>query len=189
MNNKLIEQNLQKQINEVIRQIRTCKEHEFESFVYKYNVFNAIKNTFTEEIIKVGEFEKLLLEDKNILEKIYNKFLKVNILFAPKMFDDVMLSTFLKEINSADKEIKEKQKKELIDIFREEYRLDSVYNGMIPANATILKKYSLTLLYELINDEILQERNCFGLAFEFTEKYKKQLENEKEKEETKEDEL
>jgi len=193
MNNKLIEQNLQKQINEVIKQIRSCKENDFESLVYKYNVFNVIKNSFVEEIIEIGEFKKLLEEDKNILEKIYNKFLKVNIIFAPKTFDDVMLETFLKELNSEYKEIKEKQKKELIDIFKEEYKLDTVYNGMVPANAAILKKYPLTLLYELIKDEILQERNCFGLAFEFTDKYKKQLESEKEKEkekeETNEDEL
>lgn len=187
--NKLIERNLQKQINEVMQQIKNCKEDEFESLVYKYNVFNNIKNTFDEEIVEVGEFKELLEQDKNILEKIYNKFLNVNIIFAPKTFDDVMLETFLNESNSDYKETKEKQKKELIDIFKEEYKIDSIYNGMIPANATILQNYSLTLLYELAKDGILQERNCSGLAFEFTDEYKKQLENEKEEEESNEDEL
>ena len=91
MNNKLIERNLQKQINEVMQQIRNCKEDEFESLVYKYNVFNDIKNTFNEEIVEVGEFKEILEQDKNILEKIYSKFLNVNIMFAPKTFDDVML--------------------------------------------------------------------------------------------------
>jgi len=180
MNNKLIERNLQKQINEVMQQIKNCKEDEFESLVYKYNVFNDIKNTFDEEIVEVGNFKELLEQDKNILEKIYNKFLNVNIIFAPKTFDDVMLETFLNESNLDYKEIKEKQKKELIDIFKEEYKIDSIYNGMIPANATILQNYSLTLIHDLINDGILQERNCSGLAFEFTDDYKKQLENEKE---------
>lgn len=176
--NKLIEQNLQKQINKVMQQIRNCKEDEFEPLVYKYNVFNDIKNTFNEEIIEVGEFKELLEQDKNILEKIYNKFLNINIIFAPKTFDAVMLETFLNESNLDYKEIKEKQKKELIDIFKEAYKIDAIYNGMIPVNATILQNYSLTLIYDLIKDEVLQKRNCSGLAFEFTDDYKKQLEKE-----------
>ena len=77
----------------------------------------------------------------------------------------------------------------MIDIFKEEYKIDSIYNGMIPANATILQNYSLTLIHDLIKDGVLQERNCSGLAFEFTDDYKKQLENEKEEEEVNEDEL
>lgn len=98
--NKLIERNLEKQINEVMQQIKNCREGEFESLVYKYNVFNNIKNTFDEEIVEVGKFKELLEQDKNILEKIYNKFLNVNIIFAPKTFDDVMLENFLTEINT-----------------------------------------------------------------------------------------
>lgn len=182
MNNKLIERNLQKQINDVIQQIRSCKDEEFESLVYKYNIFNSIKNTFDEEIIQTENFKELLEEDKNILEKIYSKFLDVNIIFAPKTFDDVMLETFLTEVNSKYEEAKGEQKKELIEMFKEEYKRDSFYNGMIPANATQLQNYSLTIVYDLINDGVLQKRNCSGLAFEFTDEYIRKIENEKEEE-------
>lgn len=188
MNNKLIERNLQKQINEVMQQIRSCKDEEFDSLVYKYNIYNNIKNTFDEEIVETKLYEKILEEDKEVLEKIYSKFLRINMIFSPRTFDDVMLESFLTEIKVDYMAMKEEQKTVLIDIFRAEYEQDPSYNGMIPSNSTKLQNYPLTLVYELIKEGILQERNCSGLAFELTDEYKKEIKQERE-EDANEDEL
>lgn len=173
--NELIENNLQKQIEEVKKQIKQCNDEQFDSLIYKYNVFNNIKNTFMEELLETNEFQKTLETDNRILEKIYNRFLKVNIEFSPTTFDDVMLETFLKE--------EHEREKELIEIFKKEYIEFPEDKGMLPANATILQEYHLQEINVLIDKGILKRRNCSGLAFEFTDDYLEQVKSEILKEE------
>lgn len=95
----LIEMNLQKQIDKVKQEIKSCYIEEFDSLIYKYNIFNEIKNTFSENMVKKEEFKKILENDLRVLEKIYHKFLDVNINFSPRTFDNVMLEEFLKEMS------------------------------------------------------------------------------------------
>lgn len=159
----LVEKNLQQQIEIVKSQIRQCNDDEFDSLIYKYNIFNNIKNTITEEILEIENFKDRLESDNKILEKIYNRFLNVNIDFLPSTFDEVMLDTFL---------IKEQEREEkLINIFKEEYIAFPDDKGMLPSNATALQEYSLQEINLLVDRGILQKRNCTGLAFEFTEEY------------------
>ncbi|MDO5555110.1 MAG: hypothetical protein Q4G09_00205 [Clostridia bacterium] len=69
-----------------------------------------------------------------------------------------------------------KKEKELIKIFTESFIKDNlIYEGMIPANADIIKKYTADELNLLINKGIIQTRNCNGLAYEFTQPYKDEL--------------
>lgn len=173
--NELIENNLQKQIEEVKKQIKQCNDEQFNSLIYKYNVFNNIKNTFMEELLETNKFQKTLETDNRILEKIYNRFLKINIEFSLTTFDDVMLETFLKEEHEREKEI--------IEIFKKEYIEFPEDKGMLPANATILQGYHLQEINVLIDKGILEKRNCSGLAFEFTDDYLERVKNEILKEE------
>lgn len=96
----LIEINFQKQIDRIKNEIRNCNAEEFDALIYKYNIFNEIKSTFSEGIVKIDEFQGILENDSKLLEKIYNKFLNVNINFSPRTFDDVMLEEFLNEIKT-----------------------------------------------------------------------------------------
>lgn len=103
----LIELNIQKQIDKVREEIRTCKSEKFDSLIDKYNVFNNIKNTFDEELIETEQFQKVLEEDSEILEKIYNKVQNLNMYTLPPTFDEVMLETFLEEFSNTREEEEE----------------------------------------------------------------------------------
>ena len=106
----LIEENFQKQIDKLKEEIRNCYTDEFDNLIYKYNLFNNIKNTYTEKLFETDKY-KDILENENILEKIYTKFLQVNINSAPQIFDEFMLETFLNEISNGEK--KENEEEEL----------------------------------------------------------------------------
>jgi len=100
----IIEENLQKQIDKLIFEIRTCDLKEFDKLIDKYNVFNNIKNTFDEEIVEVDKFKNILEEDHGILEKIYEKLQGLDMYSLPPTFDEVMLETFLDEITKENQE-------------------------------------------------------------------------------------
>ena len=100
----IIEENLQKQIDKLIFEIRTCDLKEFDKLIDKYNVFNNIKNTFDEELVEVDKFKNILEEDHGILEKIYEKLQGLDMYALPPTFDEVMLETFLEEINNVKEE-------------------------------------------------------------------------------------
>ncbi len=93
----LIEKNLEEQIIMLKYQIQQCNDENFDNLIYKYNIFNNIKNTIVEENISIEKFQNKLETDNLILDKIYNRFLDVNITFSPPTFDPVMLETFLEE--------------------------------------------------------------------------------------------
>ena len=95
----LIELNIQKQIDKVKKEIRVCKNEELDSLKDKYNMFNNIKNTIDEELIGTKQFQKILEEDSDILDKIYNKVQNLNMHTLPPTFDEVMLETFLEEFS------------------------------------------------------------------------------------------
>lgn len=105
----LVEANLQKQIDKVKYEIRNCDLKDFDSLVDKYRVFNNIKNTFDEELVEVEPFQKVLEEDQEILEKIYNKVQGLDMYSLPPTFDEVMLETFLEEFSDARKEEEENE--------------------------------------------------------------------------------
>lgn len=105
--NDLIEKNLQQQIEFVKNQIKQCNDEEFDFLIYKYNVFNAIKNTIVEGFLKIDNYIDKLEIDNKILEKIYNRFLDVNIDFSPSVFDEVMLDTFLIKEQEKEDELEE----------------------------------------------------------------------------------
>lgn len=100
----IIEENFQKQIDKLIFEIRTCDLKEFDKLIDKYNVFNNIKNTFDEELVEVDKFKNILEEDHGILEKIYEKLQGLDMYSLPPTFDEVMLETFLEEINKENQE-------------------------------------------------------------------------------------
>ena len=100
----VIEENLQKQIDKLIFEIRTCDLKEFDKLIDKYNVFNNIKNTFDEELVEVDKFKNILEEDHGILEKIYEKLQGLDMYSLPPTFDEVMLETFLEEITKENQE-------------------------------------------------------------------------------------
>ena len=104
----LIEENLQRQIDKLKEEIRNCYTDKFDNLIYKYNIFNNIKNTYTEELLETDKY-KNILENENILERIYNKFLQVNINSAPQIFDEFMLETFLNEITNSEEEEEENE--------------------------------------------------------------------------------
>ena len=104
----LIEENFQKQIDILKEEIRNCYTDEFDNLIYKYNIFNNIKNTYTEKLLETDKY-KNILENENILEKIYTKFLQVNINSAPQIFDEFMLETFLNEISNGEEEENEEE--------------------------------------------------------------------------------
>ena len=108
----LIEENLQKQIDKLKEKIRNCYTDEFDNLIYKYNIFNNIKNTYTEELIEADKYIKIL-ESEDILERVYNKFLQVNINSAPQIFDEFMLETFLNEITNNEEEENESLEDEM----------------------------------------------------------------------------
>lgn len=95
--NNLIEKNLDNQIRILKFQIKNCNDESFDSLIYKYNVFNNIKNTINEEMIDTKNYKNILGNDNLILDKIYTRFLDVNINAKMPTFDEVMLETFLKK--------------------------------------------------------------------------------------------
>lgn len=103
----LIEKNLEEQIRMLKYQIQQCNDETFDNLIYKYNIFNNIKNTIVEENISIEKFQNKLETDNLILDKIYNRFLNINITFSPPTFDPVMLETFLKEEQKKDNPILE----------------------------------------------------------------------------------
>lgn len=73
---------------------------------------------------------------------------------------------------------KSNSNEELIRIFETEYWEDKESNGFIPANSTLIGNWSTKDIYDLIDRDILQIRNCQGLAYELTNNYIAKLENE-----------
>ena len=62
-------------------------------------------------------------------------------------------------------------KKEITEIFRKEYLKDPENKGMLPMNSEKLNNRSPIELFYLVDEGILQKRDCEGLAFEFTDEY------------------
>lgn len=73
---------------------------------------------------------------------------------------------------------KSNSNEELIRIFENEYWEDKESNGFIPANSILIRDWSTKDIYDLIDRDILQIRNCQGLAYELTQNYITKLENE-----------
>lgn len=97
----LIDENLQEQINNLKEEIRHCDDDRFDELIYKYNVFKDIRNTYLEELIEPGKYDNILENDKNILEKIYQEFLGMNMYSLPETFDQDILQEFLNKIENS----------------------------------------------------------------------------------------
>lgn len=93
----LMKKNLDEQIKMLKYQIQQCNDEKFDNLIYKYNIFNNIKNTIIEGNISIERFQNKLETDELLLDKLYNRFLNVNINFSPPTFDETMLETFLEE--------------------------------------------------------------------------------------------
>lgn len=93
----LMKKNLDEQIKMLKYQIQQCNDEKFDNLIYKYNIFNNIKNTIIEGNISIEKFKNKLETDELLLDKLYNRFLNVNINFSAPTFDETMLETFLKE--------------------------------------------------------------------------------------------
>lgn len=70
----------------------------------------------------------------------------------------------------------------LIAIFEKEYFEDKTSNGFIPVNSSLISEWSLFDFDILVHKNILQVRECQGLAYELTDEYISKLENEEENE-------
>lgn len=81
----------------------------------------------------------------------------------------------IKEVNDRLEELYKMKELAIINIFREEYYRDKSYDGMLPANSTQLENYSISQLEWLVEKEILQVRDCEGLAYEFHPDYLKNV--------------
>lgn len=96
------------------------------------------------------------------------------------LLDDMNFHSECSELisNSADKVI-ENAKREiehnivffLSHVFEAEYRKYPEEHGMIPANSTLLNEYTIYEIEYLIEKNILQKRDCDGLAYELTDEY------------------
>ena len=60
---------------------------------------------------------------------------------------------------------------ELTNKFWKAYLKTPKEKGMLPANSSILKDFSIIDIYYLVDRGILQKRECVGLAFELTDDY------------------
>lgn len=89
-------ENFKQQLNSLKEQIRTCKDEEFDSLVYQYNFYQLVNNTLENEMIENNKYNEILSNDKDILNKLYNKFM--GLVNAPSMVDETALEEFLKEI-------------------------------------------------------------------------------------------
>lgn len=81
----------------------------------------------------------------------------------------------MKEVNDRLEELYKMEELTIINLFKEEYCKDKTYNGMLPANSTQLENYSVSQLEWLVEKEILQVRDCEGLAYEFHPDYLKNV--------------
>lgn len=97
----LIEMNLQKQIDKLKNEIQNCNLDEFDNLIQKYNLFNNVKNTYTEELIDSDRYKKILEEDEELLDKIYKEFSGLNMYSLPETFDEVILEEFLDKLNNS----------------------------------------------------------------------------------------
>lgn len=95
-------ESFKQQLNSLKEQIRNCNDEEFNSLVYQYNFYQLVSNTLENEMIEVDKY-KSVLESKNLLQKLYNKFM--NWIDAPSMVDETVLEDFLKEIELENKDI------------------------------------------------------------------------------------
>lgn len=71
-------------------------------------------------------------------------------------------------------------KNEIIQIFKEKFETDILYNGMIPVNSSLIDFVNdADIFEELVNEGIIQRRDCKGAAYELTpqqqSKYKKPI--------------
>jgi len=159
----LMKKNLDEQIKMLKYQIQQCNDEKFDNLIHKYNIFNNIKNTIAEGIIETKNYKDRLEKDTLILDKIYNRFLDVDINAAIPTFDEVMLETFLEK--------EQEREEKLINIFLQEYLECPEDSGMVPENSSLLQNYCLLDINLLVDKGILQKRDCSGLAFEFTDQY------------------
>ncbi|MBE5820175.1 MAG: hypothetical protein E7310_05125 [Clostridiales bacterium] len=97
----LIEMNLQKQIDKLKNEIQNCDFDEFDNLIQKYNLFNNVKNSYTEELIDSDRYKKILEEDEELLDKIYKEFSGLNMYSLPETFDEVILEEFLNKLNNS----------------------------------------------------------------------------------------
>lgn len=111
----LIDINITEQIDKVKDEIKSCNEDDFDSLINKYNIFKYIKNTLDENLIEIEPFKKILEEDQEVLEEIYEKFQKMDMYIAPPIFDEVMLETFLDEISKDIEELESEDSEEQIN--------------------------------------------------------------------------
>lgn len=81
----------------------------------------------------------------------------------------------MKEVNDRLEELYKMEELTIINLFKEEYCKNKTYNGMLPANSTQLENYSVSQLELLVEKEILQVRDCEGLAYEFHPDYLKNV--------------
>lgn len=91
--------NMQTQLNQLKSQLQLCNEKEFDELENKYFVFKNIMNTLDEELIEIDKYKDLLESDKDIFEKIYDKFQKIDIPFDTPKFDETILESLLDEIS------------------------------------------------------------------------------------------
>lgn len=95
--------NLKQQLNSLKIEIKNCKDEEFDNLVYKYNFYKLVENTLENEMIEGNKYNEILSKDKDILNKLYNKFM--GLVNAPSMVDETVLEEFLKEIELENKNI------------------------------------------------------------------------------------
>lgn len=63
----------------------------------------------------------------------------------------------------------ENEVKQIYELFKNEYITKGyMYSGMIPMNAPPLQAFPISMLYSMVEDGILQKRNCDGFAFELS---------------------
>ncbi len=89
-------ENFKQQLNSLKERIRDCKDEEFDSLVYQYNFYQLVNNTLENEMIENNKYNEILSNDKDVLNKLYNKFM--GLVNTPSMVDETALDEFLNEI-------------------------------------------------------------------------------------------
>ena len=89
-------ENFKQQLNSLKERIRDCKDEEFDSLVYQYNFYQLGNNTLENEMIENNKYNEILSNDKDVLNKLYNKFM--GLVNTPSMVDETALDEFLNEI-------------------------------------------------------------------------------------------
>lgn len=149
---------------------------------YRTELIKHIKNTKYEDLKDISKNLKYGLSSYDLIRianayKAGNEKLKAKIEY---ILTDINYHSKCNELisNNAEKIIKEaKQQIEndleffLTYVFESQYRKFPNENGMIPANSNLLDEYNNAEIEFLIKKNILQKRDCEGLAYEFTDSY------------------